>query len=542
MSSLDKPITPITKIVIGVVSIFLFAVLINILVNLYGFSNRLLWSETTPVVVFAVLVSVLAVRCAKGRSNANLNTATFFTLCILTMLPFLFVAVSFGNANLGAILFTVQTTAPHDLFRVGINDFSIQATEVGVYAIIAILAPRFLIQHVRFFRPLFIILTLIGITFHPITLGSYEYLIPNKNHRLLNIQNDMPPVKILARPANPKNVIHIYLESVERTYAKVPSAKTAYRYFHDIEQRGVTFTNVGQVYGTDYTASGLVASQCGVPLLSNGMNDLKNKIWQNKEKAFESDKFMSDVTCLGDVLKSQGYNLSYINGSDLRVFSKGEIFSSHGYDRVFGINSLANAESEPRQNVWGLDDEFLFEKAKSEIDHLKDLGKPFVLTMLTLSTHGPDAVLDATCDNTKINDSLIPAAIECTANHVNDLINFLEERGLMQDTIIILQSDHLAMRNTLANELGGYPEASRKNLFTILGSDYAGHYDKAGSAVDIFPTILEILGFKIADSTAHFGRSLISSKPTLVQSLGLETLSAALANNRALQQRLWGED
>lgn len=187
VSSLDKPITRITKIVIGVVSIFLFAVLINILVNLYGFSNRLLWSETTPAVVCAVLVSVLAGRHAKGRSNAKLITATLFTQCILTMLPFLFVAVSFGNANLGAILFTVQANAPQDLFRVGVNDFSTQATEVIVYAVIAVLAPRFLLKRVLLFRPLFIILTLIGITFHPITLGVYEYLIPNKNHRHLNI-------------------------------------------------------------------------------------------------------------------------------------------------------------------------------------------------------------------------------------------------------------------------------------------------------------------------------------------------------------------
>lgn len=349
----------------------------------------------------------------------------------------------------------------------------------------------------------------------------------------------MAQVKVLASPENPKNVIHIYLESLERTYAQIPSAKVAYRYFHDVEQRGLTFINVGQVYGTDYTASGLVASQCGVPLLPNGMNDLKNKIWQKKEKSFESDKFMAGVTCLGDILKSQGYNLSYINGSDLRVFSKGEIFSSHGYDRVFGINSLANAETEPRQNVWGLDDEFLFEKAKSEIDQLKDLGKPFVLTILTLATHGPDAVLDATCDNTKINDSLIPSAIECTANHINDLITYLEQHGLIQDTIIILQSDHLAMRNTLANELGQYPEDSRKNLFTILGADFSGKYETAGSAIDIFPTILEALGFTIADGTANFGRSLISETPTLVQDLGLETLSAAFSNNRELQQHLW---
>ena len=76
----------------------------------------------------------------------------------------------------------------------------------------------------------------------------------------------------------------------------------------------------------------------------------------------------------------------------------------------------------------------------------------------------------------------------------------------MQDTIVILQSDHLAMRNTLANELGQYPEDSRKNLFIILGADYSGQYKKAGSAVDIFPAILEVLGFKIANNAVSVVR------------------------------------
>jgi len=278
MAILDNPIKRISKIWTGVVSLLLFSVLVNILVNLFGFSNRLLWSETTPVVVFAVLVSVMAGPYAERKTNADMTFATLFTICILTMLPFLFVATSFGNANLGAIIFTLQANPPQDLVRVGISDFSAQAIEVIIYAIIAIFAPRFLLKHVRFFRALFIIFTAIGCAFHPITLGIYEYLVPNKNHRLLDIKKDMSEVNVLASPARPKNVIHIYLESIERTYAEIPSAQSAYGYFHDIEKNSLTFTNVGQVYGTDYTASGLVASQCGVPLLPNGMNDVKNKI------------------------------------------------------------------------------------------------------------------------------------------------------------------------------------------------------------------------------------------------------------------------
>lgn len=542
MTFADKPIKPITKIWMTVFSILLFSVIVNILINLYGLSSRLLWSETTPVVVFSLLISILAARFSAHQSNANSTVAILFAVCVLTMLPFLFVANSFGNANLGAIIFTLQANAPQDLFRVGIHDFSDQVTEVILYAIIVVVAPAILLKNVRLFKPLLVILTIVGSIIHPITLGVYEYVAPNQDHSLLNLETDMRTVEVIETPTTSKNIIHIYLESIERTYAQIPSAKNAYSYLNELEQNNLTFTNVGQTYGTDYTAAGMVASQCGVPLVPNGIDDVRTKIWDNTARTFVADAFLPKITCFGDILKSQGYNLSYINGSDLRIFSKGKLFSSHGYDYVFGINSLATPELETRQNIWGLDDGYIFEKAQSEITRLSGLGAPFALTMLTLSTHGPDAFLDASCDKTPVNGSLIPAAIDCTANHIKNLITFLHDRELLQDTVIIIQSDHLAMRNTLVDEIRRFPETSRKNLFTILGSDYSGQYNKAGSAVDIFATILEVLGYRISGSAAYFGRSLISQEQTFVEKLGLERLSAAFSNNRELQQKLWATD
>ena len=57
--------------------------------------------------------------------------------------------------------------------------------------------------------------------------------------------------------------------------------------------------------------------------------------------------------------------------------------------------------------------------------------------------------------------------------------------------------------------------------------------------LDVFPTILEALGFTLNDHRAGLGASLLSEKPTLVDVHGIETLNERLREETALQHRLW---
>lgn len=57
--------------------------------------------------------------------------------------------------------------------------------------------------------------------------------------------------------------------------------------------------------------------------------------------------------------------------------------------------------------------------------------------------------------------------------------------------------------------------------------------------LDVFPTILDALGFKLERDRAGLGTSLFSNNRTLVEAHGIEVLNERLREETALQHRLW---
>lgn len=110
--------------------------------------------------------------------------------------------------------------------------------------------------------------------------------------------------------------------------------------------------------------------------------------------------------------------------------------------------------------------DLLFETVGGELDFLASQEAPFVLAVLTLSTHGPDAYSDETCDTLKDDATKIPEAISCTAKHVDDLIEKISELGLADTTVGAVISDHFAKRNTVYSELLAVGSA-RRNYVTF---------------------------------------------------------------------------
>ena len=331
----------------------------------------------------------------------------------------------------------------------------------------------------------------------------------------------------------------MFLESLERTYRNIPETRRSFTPLARLEDTGITFSNIDQVYGTHFTAAGMVAAHCGIPLLPSGFVNVQKQI-HDKTTAdhFQLDDFMSHVTCLGDILAEEGYIGSYMNGSDLRVFSKGELFASHGYERLFGVNSLKGPRAETYENVWGLNDETIFAYATEELKYLASLDRPFMMSMLTISTHGPDAELDQGCQFPVVAESQLPAAIHCSGNHVTKLLETLVDLGISEDTIVVVQSDHLAMSNTL-KPLLEKRDGARRNFMTVLGAGEHRVISKYGSMIDVYPTILELMGYKIAEGRANMGVSLLNEQPPLITKLGQEKLHRAFKQNHSLAGFLW---
>lgn len=533
------------KILRALIALSFCSILIRILIDLYGFSSSLLYSNITPFFL-ASLAFIISCYLSKIDSSMPINLKIIipFNISLLLIMPFLLIEIAFGNFHIFSIASTLKTIDTISLINIAMNDFLDLILEGVMLWIIFSVSSIYLVSRINHFKYILASLTIFFITINPITISLSDLLFFSGPQDKIDLVKDFKGVSIDETMGSKKNLVHIYLESMERSYAQVSATKTSFDYFSELEKKGLSFTNVSQVFGTHFTAAGLVASQCGVPLLPNGIFDYKNKIHENTSRDFgnQEDRFMSGIVCLGDILKREGYFLSYMNGSSLEIFSKGKLFLSHGYDHVFGINSLVDSANESRQNKWGLDDSYIFEKAENEIEKLSKSGKPFALTMLTIGTHGPDAYLDDTCEDFVVEKSYIPAGIKCTAKHVKSLLNKIESLGIMEDTIVVIQSDHLAMKNTLYDQLQAIGPEKRRNYFVILGTNQKKEINTTSTPFDIYPTILEVMGFKPKARTANLGISMLSNKTKLAEIYGIEMISSNLKNNVKLQELMWADD
>ena len=77
---------------------------------------------------------------------------------------------------------------------------------------------------------------------------------------------DAPVISVLPLAIKPKNLIFLYLESVEQLYFDEQLYPQLLPNLSRLRQQAHTYTNLKQVKGTGFTMAGIVASQCGVPL------------------------------------------------------------------------------------------------------------------------------------------------------------------------------------------------------------------------------------------------------------------------------------
>ncbi len=298
-----------------------------------------------------------------------------------------------------------------------------------------------------------------------------------------------------------RNLVLIYLESLERLYLDGNVFKDLAPHTNRLLEDGFSFTNIHQVPGTGWTMAGMVASQCGTPLLYDNGLASGNNIMPNG--------FLGRAVCLSDVLKKASYRQVYLGGASIRFAGKGSFLRTHGYDEVKGLDELEGRLADKGYRTgWGLYDDSLFKIAADEYDRLARLGRPFNLTLLTLDTHHPDGHASRSCAPYKYLDNTMLDAVHCTDQLLYRFIDRISRNPAFKDTTVVLMSDHLAMRN-VAWSL--YPkDYQRRVFFSILNGGKRGISNRDGTHMDIAPTILDALRVR---HNVHFlaGRDLFAA-------------------------------
>jgi phosphoglycerol transferase len=442
---------------------------------------------------------------------------------------YVYLADSFGDVDLGAVFFHLQA---------GMTDHGgnerMLAAELYTLSMVALLVSfTWLIrtdQRWRFTDPLLAVVLLVG---NPLFYGMVQRgaAIVTEDGAWLDRRYVEPT--LLETPDDPPNLLLLYLESIERTYADETRFGDAYAHLEALGERGRVFESVYQVDNTGWTMAGMIASQCGTPLMPAGLlHDRQMELLS---------QVVPGVDCLGDLLDEQGYRLTFMGGASTDFAGKGIFYEDHGFDRVLGREELSTRlEDLDYINNWGLYDDSLYDFTLEEIRRLDQESEgPWGVVNLSLTGHAPNGYPARRClERQGDYDGIdILYSVECSAWLVRDLVERLEEEGLLDNTLVVIASDHLTMRVSAWESL---ISGVRENTFMMLGSDIPlGRIRRESSMVDVFPTILESMGFKLEDHRAGLGVSLLSPDPTLLEKHSLESVNTRLREETALQERLW---
>jgi phosphoglycerol transferase len=284
-----------------------------------------------------------------------------------------------------------------------------------------------------------------------------------------------------------KNIILIYVEGFEQLYTDQEIFGDLTPNLRELSESAHRFTNSYQMSGTSWTIAGIVASQCGFPLL------VDFRMSTNSTIASINRPFVGEE-CFADILLSRGYATVYMGGAQMEFAGKGNFLKTHGYTRLLGRDELRPLLPDPEYvNSWGLHDDSLFELALLELEQLEQGDRPYLLTLLTLGTHHPKGTMSKSCDYPDKLSNPMSNAIRCSDQLISHFIKEVKERVDMNETIIALFSDHLAIRNTLWNTLKQHKD-QRRLLWMVFDNRPGDSSDQVSTHFDLAPTLLEMAG------------------------------------------------
>lgn len=285
-----------------------------------------------------------------------------------------------------------------------------------------------------------------------------------------------------------KNVILIYAESLEQLYFdQAVFGVDLLPRLRALADQSHRFVNVTQVRDASATITGLIASQCGFPVTVSTHLAVNSTI-SSVEQPFPDEK------CLADVLSDSGYRTVFMGGAPLSFAGKGNFLNTHGYAAVYGEEELTRRLQNPEYtHEWGLYDDSLFDLAQEELAALEQSDERYLLTLLTVDTHHPAGFLSKSCESLPGKPKELANAIFCSDQLISDFISDAMATVDMENTVIVLFSDHLSMRNQYWSVLTQQQSARRLN-FMIFDNQPGESSAVEATHFDVAPTILEAAG------------------------------------------------
>ena len=233
------------------------------------------------------------------------------------------------------------------------------------------------------------------------------------------------------------------------------------------------------------------------------------------------------------LLKEQGYYTFSMHGNNGSAWNRDVMYKYIGYDRFY---SKKDYEIDEEIGL-GLSDKSFFRQSVEKIKDINNEHDKWYGLLVMLTNHTPfsdiknysDYSVDLNNDDGTVTPYLEGSkmgnylkSVHYADEAIGQLMNSLEEEGLLEDTIVVIYGDHDAKLKTSEFERLYYDEnidsilidpskkiekiddytyeLNRKVPFIIwskdkLNTDYMGTFDMAMGMIDVSPTLGNMLGF-----------------------------------------------
>lgn len=357
-----------------------------------------------------------------------------------------------------------------------------------------------------------------------------DYIKLQKQNSKFIEENYLNPKDVkITFPEKKRNLIYIYLESMETTYMDKEHGgnqeQNLIPELTELANNHISFSDkktLGGAYpitGTGWTVGAMVAQTSGLPL--------SIPIQGNAYSGY--DEFLPGAYSLGDILKENGYNQVLLLGSDAKFGGRDTYFKTHGNYEIKDYYAAIKDKiiKKNHYEFWGMEDSYLFEYAKKELTELSEKDEPFNFTMLTVNTHFPDGYVEKTCDVENKND--YARSISCSSKQVYEFIKWVKEQDFYDNTTIVIVGDHLSMADNKIYD--GIEYKDRRVYNVIINSDIKVNNEKNRmfNSFDIYPTTLASLGVNIEGDRLGLGTNLYSSKKTLSEEFDIKYMNLELS-------------
>jgi phosphoglycerol transferase len=234
------------------------------------------------------------------------------------------------------------------------------------------------------------------------------------------------------------------------------------------------------------------------------------------------------LSSLSKIDAASSYQNLFLKGGDLDFSGTKQMLLANGITQIYGFEELKKEYGQDNltqcDSFPGVVDNQIFDIFKHKISNLSP-DTPFLAMMFTLDLH-----MGYKED--------IKTIKEQTIKNLNNFITWYKTQPFYENTTLIILGDHNQMGYKVKtgakiyNAFFNLPENLTKNLNT----------NRTFNQIDIFPTVLEIMGYELPNHKAAMGTSLFSDQKTLAERYSYTEQKNFLNSHDLFYYNLWQKD